>query len=243
MNNDIVTRRYTSGDYAENNPDWDAADSPWKAERIKALLDSHGLRPSSITEIGCGAGGVLAGLRPIFPSADFTGYDIAHGLQRLWERHRDSDIRFVLGDFFEQDDAAPDLVLVLDVIEHLGNPFEFLDRLRGRCQYVVFHFPLDLSVMSVLRETPLLHVRRKVGHLHFFTRGLALALLEECGFEVIEATYTGAAYSAPNRGLLTRFAGLLRRLARVLMGDAGVRLLGGETLMVLARPKIEGEGV
>jgi hypothetical protein len=243
MNNDIVTRRYTSGDYAENNPDWDASDSPWKAVRIQALLDDHGLQPSSIIEIGCGAGGVLASLRPRFPSANFTGYDIAHGLQRLWERHRDSGIRFVLGDFFDQDVASPDLVLVLDVIEHLGNPFEFLDRLRGRCQHAVFHFPLDLSVMSVLREEPLLHVRRKVGHLHFFTRGLAVALLDECGFEVIEARYTGAAYSAPNRGLLTRFAGLLRRLAHTLMGDAGVRFLGGETLMVLARPKFERDGV
>ena len=240
MNNDIVTRRYTSGDYAENNPDWDAGDSPWKAVRIKALLDTHRLHPSSVIEIGCGAGGVLASLRQHFPSANFTGYDIAQGLQRLWERHRDSDIRFVLGDFFEQDVDSPDLVLVLDVIEHLGNPFDFLDRLRVRCEHAVFHFPLDLSVMSVLRETPLLHVRRKVGHLHFFTRGLVLALLDECGFEVIEARYTGAAYSAPNRGMLTRFAGVLRRIARALMGDAGVRLLGGETLMVLARPRIKG---
>ena len=121
-----------------------------------------------------------------------------------------------------------------------GNPFDFLDRLRVRCEHAVFHFPLDLSVISVLRETPPLHVRRKVGHLHFFTRGLVFALLDECGFEVIEARYTGAAYSAPNRRVLTRFAGLLRRIAHALMGDAGVRLLGGETLMVLARPRIKG---
>lgn len=237
MNNDIVTRRYTSGDYAANNPDWDAGDSPWKAVRIKELLDTYGLRPSSFIEIGCGAGGVLASLRPHFPSAKFTGYDIAQGLQGLWEIHSDLDIRFILGDFFEHEVVAPDLVLVLDVVEHLGNPLDFLDRLRGRCQYAVFHFPLDLSVISVLRERPLLHVRQKVGHLHFYTRGLVLALLEECGFEVIEARYTGAAYSAPSRGVLTRFAGLIRRLGHSLLGDSGVRILGGETLMVLARPK------
>jgi SAM-dependent methyltransferase len=241
MNHDIVTRRYIDGDYAKKNPDWDSGDSPWKAMRIKELLDSHGLRPSSVTEIGCGAGGVLASLRPHYPQADFMGYDIAHGLEPLWEVHHGTKIRFVLGDFLQHEVESPDLVLLLDVVEHLGNPFDFLDRLRQRCRLVVFHFPLDLSVASVLRETPLLHVRRKVGHLHFYTRGLALALLEDCGFEVIEARYTGAAYSAPNRGVLTRFAGVLRRLAHSLMGDAGVRLLGGETLMVLARPRVDGK--
>lgn len=237
MNDDIVTRRYTSGEYAEHNPDWDAGDSPWKAERVTALLDAHGISPASFTEIGCGAGGVLANLRTRYPQAEFTGYDIARGLPRLWEKHQETGIRFVLGDYFEQTDVSPDLMLVLDVIEHLGNPFDFLDRLHGRCRYAVFHFPLDLSVVSVLREKPLLHVRRKVGHLHFYTRGLVLALLEDCGFEVIESRYTGAAYSAPNRTASARLAGLLRRVSRALFGDTGVRLLGGETLMVLARPR------
>lgn len=236
MNSDIVTRRYTSGDYAKSNPDWDAGDSPWKAERVHALLDVHGLRPASIVEIGCGAGGVLVSLRKYYPSADFTGFDIAEGLPSRWEKFRESGVNFVLGDYLESPGPASDLVLVLDVLEHLGNPFDFLDHLRSRCDYAVFHFPLDLSCVSVLREKPLLHVRRKVGHLHFFTRGLALALLQECGFEIIEARYTGAAYTAPNRSLLARFASLFRRGCHALFGDAGVRLLGGETLMVLARP-------
>lgn len=237
MNTDLVTRRYTSGDYSEKNPDWDASDSPWKAERVAALLDTHDLCPLSIVEIGCGAGGILANLRSRYPSAELTGYDIARGLPRLWEKHIESGIRFVLGDYFEHADVSPDLVLVLDVIEHLGNPFEFLDRLRENCRHVVFHFPLDLSVASVFREKPLLHVRRKVGHLHFYTRGLALALLEDCGFEVIEARYTGAAYTAPNRTVTTRLAGLFRRVSYALLGDTAVRLLGGQTLMVLARPR------
>ena len=37
--------------------------------------------------------------------------------------------------------------------------------------------------------------------------------------------------------LLSRMVGLLRRLAYALDRDFGARLLGGETLMVLARPR------
>lgn len=236
---DLVTRRYTSGEYAESNPDWDASDSPWKAERVVALLADHDLSPTSIVEIGCGAGGVLASLRSSFGRAQLTGLDIAPGLPRFWEGHRSKDIRFILGDFFALDEPCPDLVLVLDVLEHLGNPIEFLARLKGCSRHVVFHFPLDLSAFSVLREAPLLRVRRKVGHLHYFTRGLALALLEESGFEVIEARYTGAAFTSPSRTFKTRLASLFRRLAYAVHRDVGVRLLGGETLIVLARPRNE----
>ena len=66
-----------------------------------------------------------------------------------------------------------------------------------------------------------------------------MALLDDCGFDVIEAKYTGAGYTAPNRSSKTRLVGLIRRVTYALFGDLGVRLLGGETLMVLARPKVE----
>jgi SAM-dependent methyltransferase len=237
MTDDIVVRRYTTGAYAERNPDWDSGDSPWKAARIAELLARHGIAPDSIVEIGCGAGGVLANLRERFPAADMAGFDIAPSLPGFWKEHGGTGIRFVVGDYLTNEEPVPDLTLVLDVLEHLGNPIDFLDRLRSRARHVIFHIPLDLSSVSVFREAPLLHVRHKVGHLHYFTKGLALAMLDEAGYEVAEACYTRAAFSVPHRSLKTRLAGGIRRAVFGLLGDAGVRLLGGETLMVLARPR------
>lgn len=237
MSEDHTSRRYLSGEYAEKNPDWDSVDSPWKADRVAELLERHRVRPGTIADVGCGAGGVLAALRVRYPDAELVGFDIAPGLTRLWQVHAGSGIRFVLGNFLELNQRRYDLLLVLDVVEHLGDPFTFLYRLRDHGDLMVFHFPLDLSAISVLRQTPLLHVRAKVGHVHFFTRGLALALLEECGYEVVDACYTGAALNAPRRSMKTRLAGLLRRFAYAVDRDAGARLLGGETLMVLARPR------
>ena len=237
MMNDPTFDRYLNGDYAEKNPDWDSADAPWKASKVCQLLHEYGCRPASLVEIGCGSGAVLASLRASFPYTAMAGFDIAPGAQRFWPQRSTEEIRFALGDYLEMDEPVPDVVLVLDVLEHLGNPWEFLARLRGRCKLAVFHIPLDLSAASVLREVPLLSVREKVGHLHYFTKGLALSMLDECGFEVIEAHYTRAAFTAPQRGFKTRLAGLLRRLTFAAFGDAGVRLLGGETLIVLARPR------
>lgn len=234
---DPTLDRYLNGDYAEKNPDWDSGDSPWKAGKIAQILRDHDIRPERIAEVGCGSGAVLVALRDAFPDATMEGYDIAPDAQRFWPESRRAGISFTLGDYLELDTPVPDALLIVDVLEHLGNPWEFLARLRHRAKLIVCHIPLDLSASSVLRERPLLLVRDKVGHLHYFTKTLAISLLEESGYEVIEARYTNASLDAPQLSLKTRLAGLLRRVVYALNKDTGVRLLGGETLMVLARPR------
>jgi len=231
-----VEQRYLGSDYAEKNPSWDIEDAPWKALQVRRILDRHGVVPRQITEVGCGAGGVLAELRRHYPDAELRGYDIAPQAAKFWRDHHSANIELEVGDFLEINRDRCDVVLVLDVIEHLPDPHAFLTRLRGHADLFVFHIPLDLSAASVLRETPLLYVRDKAGHIHYYTRRLALALLAECGFEVVGWRYTGAAFSAPQRTWRTRLAAFARRVVYALSRDLGARLLGGETLIVLARP-------
>lgn len=234
---DPTLERYLNGDYAEKNPDWDSADAPWKAGKVAEILRSHGVHPATIVEVGCGSGAVLSSLRSFFPNAQMEGYDIAPGAQHFWESPANRGITFTLGDYLEMQTSVPDVVLVIDVLEHLGNPWEFLARLKSRAELVVCHIPLDLSAASVLRERPLLYVRNKVGHLHYFTKSLAVALLEESGYEVLEARYTNASLGAPQRSLKTRLAAYVRRIFSMFSTDLAVRMLGGETLMVIARPR------
>jgi SAM-dependent methyltransferase len=234
---DPTISRYLNGDYAEKNPDWDSGDSGWKAANVARILSDHGLAPDDVVEIGCGSGAVLVALRQLMPAASYSGYDIAPAAESFWSAPLAQGIRFELADFHATTRRKADAILLLDVIEHVGNPWDFLTSLRDRADHLVLHFPLDLSVSSVLREKPLLHVRDKVGHLHFYTKGLVLALMEECGYDVIEARFTGASLNSPNRGLRTKILGLIRRAIFMLDRDFGARLLGGETLMVLARPR------
>ena len=225
-------RFYLDGGYEARNPDWDSADSEWKARQVAALLQRHRLAPRTLLEVGCGAGGVLAALRPQLPQAVLEGWDIAPGAARFWAQH--AGIRFTQGDILLAPPRRRDVLLLLDVVEHVANPHDFLGRLAPLAEYVVLHVPLDLSAASVLRETPLLAQRRGVGHLHYFTRGLALELLRECGYQVLEARFTGA-HLRPRAGWMGRLASWLRQLVFALHREFGVRLLGGDTLIVLAR--------
>ncbi|OGS13408.1 MAG: methyltransferase [Elusimicrobia bacterium RIFOXYA2_FULL_58_8] len=227
--------KYTSNDYLNHNPSWDMGDSPWKAAAVAGFLKEEGLAPKTICEIGCGAGGVLLELSEKLPGAEFCGYEIAPAAARFWEKTKRNNVKFVLGDFIELNKVRYDLVLLLDVIEHIGDPFTFLNGLHGAAEQYVFHIPLDLSALSVARETPLLNVRHKVGHINYFTKNLALELLKESGFDVITWRYTGAAFNSPQSTWKTKLAAIPRFIAYSLSKDWGARLMGGETLLVLAR--------
>lgn len=229
-----IEARYLSADYISHNPTWDVEDSPWKAAKVQELLDANRIVPETLVDVGCGAGRVLVQMLASYPNARLTGYDIAPRAEQFWAAPRASGIHLAVGNFLDSNVPVQDVLLLLDVVEHLQDPFAFLARLRGRAKHYVFHFPLDLSAASVLRETPLLLVRDKVGHVHYYTRGLALALLKECGYRVVEARFTGAAFNAPGRGWKTFLAQIPRRLAFAVSHDWGARLFGGETLMVLA---------
>jgi len=227
--------KYSTDEYLKHNPFWDIEDSPWKAENVYQLMASIDLNPISICEIGCGAGGILAELRRRFPDSEMWGYDIAPAVVKFWKNCKEEDIQFILGDFFELNVRRYDVLLLLDVIEHLQNPFEFLSRLRDFADYFIFHIPLDLSAITVLRETPLLHARNKVGHIHYFTKQIAISLIKECNYDILKCRYTGASMNAPNRSLKTKLANIPRSIVGYFNKDLSVRLFGGETLMVLAK--------
>ena len=224
---------YTGSEYADNNPTWDIEDTQWKARKIAGIIKASGIKPKSICEIGCGSGGILAELREAYPDAALAGYDIAPSAARFWPQWKSLDIQLTTGDFLVDDKSFHDILLLIDVLEHVRDPHTFLSQLKGRSNYMVIHFPLDLSALSVARESPLLNVRRKVGHIHYFTKGLALELLKESGYSIIDYRYTGAYKSAPQRTAATKIFGVFRELLSLFDKDIGVRLFGGETLMVL----------
>jgi len=73
-----------------------------------------------------------------------------------------------------------DLVLVMDVIENVEDCFGVRRRLRPHGDLVVFHVPLEFAGLYLLRNVPMAH-REALGHLHYFSKDTALALLADTG--------------------------------------------------------------
>jgi hypothetical protein len=65
--------------------------------------------------------------------------------------------------------------------------------IKERALYKIFQIPLDLSVQTVLRATPLIRDRQRLGHIHYFTKETALQLLIDLGYNIIDCFYTAVA--------------------------------------------------
>lgn len=225
---------YTDGTYLRNNPDWHSDDSAWKASHIAALLERHAIAPNTVVEIGCGAGEILRNLSThLEPRTQFFGFEISPDAYAMCARKSGGNFAFKFGDLLEEP-AFFDLAMAIDVFEHVEDYFTFLRKFRTKARYKVFHIPLELSALSVMRTKPLLEARRTVGHIHHFSKDTALAVLEDTGYKVLEHVYTSGRTELATVGWKTKLLKGPRQALFKLAPDAAARTLGGYSLLVLA---------
>jgi SAM-dependent methyltransferase len=226
---------YLDGEYQAKNPAWHVEESAWKASHIVHMLQRNRLSPATICDVGCGAGEVLKQLQlNLSWECTLQGYDVSPQALELAKSRANEKLRFCHSDFHASQEPCFELLLVLDVLEHLEDYFSFLRRVKDGARHKIFHIPLDLSAQTVLRKDALLKRRKMYGHLHYFTRETALETLRDAGYEILDYFYTSRANdlgSARGQVLLK----IPRRLLFSLHQDFAVRLLGGFSLLVLAR--------
>ncbi len=168
-------------------------------------------------------------------ACEFWGYEISPQAFDLCKVNANAKLHFLLKDIREEKDIFFDLILLVDVIEHLEDYFGFLRAIKPKSSYKMLHFPLDLSVQTVMRSKPLTRLRASVGHVHYFTKEIALECLGDVGYEVLDYFYTAGSVELPAKSVLSYVARPVRRLFFRIHEDLTVRIMGGYSLMVLAK--------
>ena len=198
------------------------------------MLRKNRITAKTICDVGCGTGEVLKQLQEILNNdCALLGYDISPQAFELAKGRANGRLQFRLADFLEEQSNF-DLILVLDVIEHLEDYFGFLRRLKARSHYKIFHIPLDLSVQTVFRKKALLKRRDLYAHVHYFTKETALRTLVDTGYEVLDYYYTPRSIDFGSE-LGEKLLKLPRKVCFAVHRDFAARFLGGFSLLVLAR--------
>jgi SAM-dependent methyltransferase len=224
---------YSDGRYRELNETWHVEDSGWKAQQITRILQANGLKPARFCEVGCGAGEILRHLSEAFPAARLVGYEMSPQAFELCQKLASERVTFLQRDITKED-VSFECLLCIDVIEHVADYMGFVRALKTKAEYKVFHIPLEVYAVSVLRAG-LLAGRKQWGHLHYFTRETALATLTDCNYEIVDCTYTKWFADIVHKTVKGRLAKLPRQVLFSLSPDWAVRILGGCSLLVLAK--------
>jgi SAM-dependent methyltransferase len=178
----------------------------WFVVRRRIVLDAATPAPPRpwrrILEVGCGTGGTMRALRVRFPDAAVKGVEPADSAARL-AAAKGGDVESGTFENLPAEPSSFDLVLALDVLEHLADDglglaeaFRVL-RPGGRLIVTVPALPSQWSVHDELNA----HFRR-------YTREGLVATARRAGFDVRRATYFNS--------LLLPLAGLERTALRVL---------------------------
>jgi len=226
---------YINQEYLLKNPTWHDEDSPWKASQIMELLGRNKINFKKVAEIGCGAGGVVKALaNQLGEGRQFTGFDISPEAIGLAEKHRQPGLSFSCEDMLVSSEYY-DLLLVIDVIEHIPDYLGFTAKCQTKARYKIYHIPLDIHVSSVLRARFVVG-RRTVGHLHYFSAESALDTLSDTGHKVIDYMYTdgGVALAKLHPSFRRTLANLPRQLVGFFSKKLSARWFGGYSLLVLA---------
>ena len=193
------------------------------------------IQPLSVCDVGCGAGEILWELADKMPkNIRFVGFEPSPQASSLQRPYHNERVRFIKGGFPEQSDEHFDLVLAIDVFEHIPDYLGFLQVLRQRADYAVFHIPLDLTVLNLLNYLALTHTRNTLGHLHFFDRESALAALKACGYTILCEFFTNWIEELPHRASTQPILRRSLAVAKMIWGKRmAVQLLGGHSLLVV----------
>jgi 2-polyprenyl-3-methyl-5-hydroxy-6-metoxy-1,4-benzoquinol methylase len=235
----MTNKEYTAenSEYLKDNPTWHVEQSPWKATQILKMVERNNLKPATVVEIGCGAGEILNQLyqRMADKNIQFYGYEVAPDAFALSQSRIKDRLHFFYEDLL-QNNKVFDLLLMIDVFEHVDDYLGFLRKSKEKATYKIFHIPMDIAVLSVINNNPMKQ-RKDVGHLHYYTKDTALATLKDTGHEIIDWFYTKGGLEIPNQklNLTGRGTNFLRRIFYAISPNFAVKMFGGFSLMVLAK--------
>jgi ubiquinone/menaquinone biosynthesis C-methylase UbiE len=193
---------YETNEYLKNNPSLHIDDSPYKINIIIPLIDKFiGQINSSeinILDVGSGAGLILKGITDYIRSKysmKVNKYllDLSPGMID-YQRNVNPDFQKALNEdvcLTTLSNKEIDLVLMIDVLEHIPEPKNALSEIKRISNYAIFKVPLENSSIFrvwdfIRRGMPLKRSIEQFSHVNFYTRDELKRQLRGAGVIIYE---------------------------------------------------------
>jgi len=200
MNNDVI---YTDGTYIASNPSLHAEDSEYKMSYVAQLLEKveWNRKRINILDIGGGAGLLGKFVCDWFVSRGYTvcatALDLSGEMLEIQKRNNPHVKNTCIGDIAQLDKEMFDLVLMIDVIEHIENCEQFADNLNKYTEFIIYNIPVEINLVDTLRNIAMQKRYYKIqteslGHIHFFSVQSAVRFIAR-HHEVLKTLFAGYA--------------------------------------------------
>jgi ubiquinone/menaquinone biosynthesis C-methylase UbiE len=189
---------YSTDEYARRNPSLHKEDSQWKIDRIMPLIDHfvklNNYQSVRVLDVGGGAGIVLKAISEKL--RQYYGLRVSKyvldlsPLMLTRQKQTNPDIQAIYNMDLcrnQLDNKCFDLVLMIDVVEHILDSGKALNEVSRIGRFAVFNIPLEKNVIEFLWNVMSNGALRRsrvasVGHINIYTYSSALKEIKKrCG--------------------------------------------------------------
>jgi len=202
-----VKNLYVTDEYMEKNPSLHEEDSAWKIGKIipaleRLMKEMPAREQINLLDVGGGAGVVLSRVSAYLSSehglrVNKYALDLSPGMLKV-QHERNPDLRRAVNEDITATsfkDKELDLVLMIDVLEHVPDPVAALKELKRISHYVLFKVPLENNTLFNVRNLarggrPRQQAIEDIGHINTYTLGSVRRQVEAHAGEVLHLSLT-----------------------------------------------------
>jgi len=181
---------YNDNTYISNNPNLHREDSDFKFDQIARLFEVYPLPETKvkILDVGGGAGDLGYKVAEYFVSqglsVEFVALDLSSemlSVQAKCNPHIDRTLNCSIQDCPED---GFDIVLMIDVIEHVPEKDAVARRLNEISKFIVYNIPIEINAVDLIRNVKMggrlyAEQTRSIGHVHFFSFAKAKRFIDK----------------------------------------------------------------
>lgn len=187
---------YNDNSYIRNNPSLHSEDSEFKFQNILSFLRSIEIENDKIKILDVGGGAGLVGkmVMEYFIKKNieviFHSLDLSEEMLKIQKKNNPKIQKLINLPIEECRESNYDLILMIDVIEHIPRKNLAANRLNKLSRYLIYNIPIEINLFDYLKNISLMfryykNQTKTLGHVHFFSFRKASNFLKK-HHEIIE---------------------------------------------------------